>query len=340
VLWARKKWVEVSDATCYGRPVRDLRTLPKAHLHVHLESAIRWSTLRDLSPEIGDRPAAFGGFADFFTQNNLVRGCLRRWEDFRRVAVEFCAEEAAQGTRYAEVSFTAAAHGERVGDLEMPLAAVQEGLAQGQAEHGIECRLILDHSRRRTVERAWRTLELAERYAVAAIGLAGDEAYPGEPFVEVFAAAREAGLHVVHHAGEAAGPDSIRQAIGSGRAERLGHGIRVLEDEGLVGEVRDRRIALEVCPSSNVALGFAPSLAEHPLPRLREAGLIVTISTDIPAMIGTSLTQEYTHLRETFGYDDRVLAELALAGVEASFAPTATKTRLHHEIDDWLRAPT
>ncbi|REF00882.1 adenosine deaminase [Thermomonospora umbrina] len=330
--------------------MRDLRTLPKAHLHVHLESTVRWGTLREIGAANGvpvpghlvDGRYAFGGFADFFAQNDLVRSCLRTPEDFRRIAVEFCEDEAAQGTRYAEVSFTAAGHGERLGDLEMPLRAVLEGLALGRAAFGVECRVILDHSRRRSVERAWRTLRLAERFAgegVVAVGLAGDEAFDGAPFAEVFDAARASGLHVVHHAGEAAGPASIRQAITSGRAERIGHGIRILDDDALVAEVRDRRLPLEVCPSSNVALGFAPSPAEHPLPRLRDAGLVVTVSTDIPALIGTPLAAEYGGLREVFGFDDAVIAELAAAGVDASFAPAATKARLRAEIAAWSAGP-
>ncbi|MQY05979.1 adenosine deaminase [Actinomadura macrotermitis] len=321
--------------------MRDLLKLPKTHLHVHLESTVRWPTLREIGAANGltvpDRPPAFAGFADFFEQNALIRDALCTAGDFRRVAYEYCADEAAQGTRYAEVSFTAAAHGERLGDLDMPLKAVLEGLEQGRADFGMETRVILDHSRRRSVERAWRTLELARRHdAVVAVGLAGDEAYPGDPFTEVFAAARDTGLHVVHHAGEAEGAASIRQAITSGRTERLGHGIRVLDDAALTAEVRDRRIPLEVCPSSNVALGFAASLAAHPLPRLRDAGLLVTVNTDIPALIGTPLSGEYAHLREAFGYDDAVLAELARNGVDASFAPAATKERLHAGITEWL----
>ncbi|NEA23947.1 adenosine deaminase [Actinomadura bangladeshensis] len=321
--------------------MRDLLTLPKAHLHVHLESTVRWSTLREIGAangvEVPDRSGTFGDFASFFAQNDLVRACLQRPADFRRIAYEFCADESAQGVRYAEVSFTAAGHGERLGDLGMPLQAVLEGLEAGQDAFGIECRLILDHSRRRSVERAWRTLDLARRHErVIAVGLAGDEAHPGDPFTEVFAAARDAGLHVVHHAGEGEGPASIRQALGPGRAERLGHGIRILDDPDLVAEVRERGIPLEVCPSSNVALGFAPSWDAHPLPVLREAGLLVTLNTDIPALINTSLTTEYVNVRDTFGYDDRALAELAGDTVTASFAPPETKTRLHSEIATWL----
>ncbi|QXJ23509.1 adenosine deaminase [Actinomadura graeca] len=324
--------------------MRDLLTLPKVHLHVHLESTVRWDTLRDIAAANGvrvpDDTATFGGFAAFFAQNDLVRQCLRRPEDFRRIAYEFCQDEARQGTRYAEASFTAAAHGERLGDLDMPLTAVREGLEVGREAFGIEVRLLLDHSRRRPLDRAWRTLDLARRHDdVVAVGLAGDESFPAAPFADVFAAARDAGLHIVHHAGEGEGAASIRQALDGG-TERLGHGIRVLDDPDLVAEVRDRRIPLEVCPSSNVALGFAPSLAEHPLPVLRDAGLLVTLNTDIPALIATPLATEYARVRDTFAYDDTALATLARNAVDASFAPTPTKTRLHKEITTWLNPPT
>jgi adenosine deaminase len=321
--------------------VRDLLALPKTNLHVHLESTVSPATLRELAESHGvapPPPAQVADFAAFFRANAMVRDCLRTAADFHRVAVEYCSAEAAQGTRYAEVSFTAAAHGERVGDRVMPLRAVLAGLAEGRERYGLQTRLVLDHSRRRPVERAWETLRLAQEHAgqgVVAVGLAGDEAYPARPFAGVFAAAREAGLHVVHHAGEAAGAASVREAI-TGDTERLGHGIRVLDDDDLVAEVRERGLALEVCPHSNVLLGFAPSLAGHPLPRLRAAGLLVTVNTDIPAMTGVPLAQEYALLRDAFGYDDAVLAELARGGVAASFAPGDLKTRLVADIDAWL----
>jgi adenosine deaminase len=322
--------------------VRDLLTLPKVNLHVHLEDTIRPRTVAEIAASHGV-PLPPGppitDSASFFAAHDVVRNCLLTFADFRRIAVEYCADEAAQGTSYAEISFTAAAHGERLGDMAMPLRAVLEGLAQGRVDHGLRTRLVLDHSRRRPVGRAWATLRLAESYAsegVAAVGLSGDESYPGDPFVAVFRAARAAGLHVVHHAGEAAGPASIRQAITAGRAERLGHGIRVLDDDELVAEVRARGIPLEVCPHSNVLLGLVPSLAQHPLPRLLDAGLLVTVNTDIPAMTGAGLAEEYRQLRDTFGYSDAAVADVARAGVRASFAPADLKARLESQIGAWL----
>ncbi len=324
--------------------MRDLVSLPKANLHVHLEDAIRPETLAEIAASHGVRlPASMPitDSASFFAAHDIARNCLQTFADFYRIGVEYCADEAAQGTSYAEVSFTAAGHGERLGDMEMPLRAVLEGLGQGQADHGLQTRLLLDHSRRRPVERAWATLRLAESHAdkgVVALGLSGPEAHPGDPFVAVFRAARAAGLHVVHHAGEAAGPASIRQAITTGSAERLGHGIRVLDDDELTAQVRTLGIPLEVCPNSNVLLDLAPSLAEHPLPRLLDAGLAVTVNTDIPAMTGVGLAEEYRLLQEAFGYSDSVIAGLARAGVRASFAPADLQARLLAGIDDWERA--
>jgi adenosine deaminase len=322
--------------------VRDLTALPKAHLHVHLESTVRWSTLQDIGdangvpvPEHLSAGAVFDGFRSFGDANALIRDCLRTPDDFHRIALEFCADEAALGTAYAEVSFSASSHGDRLGDLAMPLEAVIAGLADGAA-YGIECRVLLDHSRRRT-ERGPRTLDLALRYAdqgVIGIGLAGDESYPLAPFKDVLDRAAGAGLHLVHHAGETAGPESIREALGTGRAERIGHGIRILDDPGLVGEIE---VPLEVCPTSNVALGLVPSYADHPLPRLLAAGLAVTINTDIPNVLGDlTLTGELTRVRDAFGLDDTALASLNTTAVDASFAPPATKSRLHTATTTWL----
>ncbi|MFF3437841.1 adenosine deaminase [Streptosporangium sp. NPDC002721] len=314
--------------------MRDLRLLPKAHLHVHLESTVRPRTVR----EWGGPPEPEGPFADFrefADQRARVRALLRTPERFRRVALEFCQDEAAQGTRYAEVTFTAASHGERVGALEMPLEAVLDGLAEGR-RYGIECRVLLDHSRRRPVERLWRTLKLANRYdEVIGVGLAGDESHPLAPFAEALDAARDTGLRLVHHAGEAAGPASVREALEVGHAERLGHGIRVLDDPALVDEVRERGVPLEVCPTSNVLLGLVPTFAEHPLPRLRAAGLVVTVNTDGE----TALADEYARLREVFGFTDADLAGLAVAGAEASFAPLAVKERIKAGVTAWLSRP-
>jgi adenosine deaminase len=320
--------------------MRDLAALPKAHLHVHLESTVRPDTLAELADHHGVDVRAHAGpyrdFAEFAAHNGLVRDCLRRADDFSRIAYEFCAEEAAQGTRYAEVTFTAAAHGERLGDPDLPLEAVLAGLAAGQAAHGIECRVIVDHPRKRSVARFAESLRLAMAHPhVVAIGTAGAEDYPLTPFAAVFRAARDAGIGLVHHAGECCGAPSVLEAVTVGLADRIGHGFRALDDPDVVELLRERAVPLEVCPSSNVVLGLVDSVSSHPLPLLMDAGLIVTLSTDIPSATGTTLTDEYRLLRDELGFDDDTIAAIATNAVDASFAPPDTKALLRQDIATW-----
>jgi adenosine deaminase len=319
---------------------RDLVALPKAHLHVHLESSIRPETLVALGGA-PPRPASFAGFTAFADYNAGVRACLRTPADFERVAYEFCVDSAADGVRYAEVTFTAAAHGARLGSGSAPLEGVLAGLRAGSRAAGIETRVVIDHSRRRPLAWAEESVRLAADHpdAVVGFGVAGDEAAPLSPYRAVVERAAAAGVHLVHHAGETGGAASVREALDVGRAERIGHGIRSLEDPSLVARLRDERVPLEVCPSSNVALGLVPSLAAHPLPALVEVGLVVTLNTDIPSVTGATLSAEYAAVRDTFGCTDEDLARFAHAAVDASYAPPPTKTDLHHATESWLSAP-
>jgi adenosine deaminase len=321
---------------------RDLRALPKVHLHVHLEGTIRPSTLLAIAHRHGAQPPGetFANLASFFVNYQRVRECLHDPEDFQRIAYELCQDEAAQGVRYAEVTFSPAFHGLRLGDWDMPIQSILEGFLEGAQAFGIRCRLVLDHSRRRPLELAEKTLELALRYrdsGVIGLGLGGPEAdYPPQPYARVFEKAVDGGLHSVPHAGEEAGPASIRGALDALRAERLGHGVRVLEDADLVAEVRERRVPLEVCPSINVLTGIFPSVQEHPLPRLLGEGLVVTLNADVPAMTASPLGREYELARETFNLTDETLSSIARAGVQAAFLPDADRADLHAEIDAWL----
>jgi adenosine deaminase len=325
----------------------ELLTLPKAHLHVHLEGSIRARTLSEIAlrhrlelPACSQHGYHFRDFADFNLQYRAIRSCLQDAEDFRRVAFELCQDEAAQGVRYAEVTFTLGAHGPRLGNWDMPLESVLEGFAHGEEALGIKCRVIVDHGRSKPPELAWQALRTALRYrdlGVVGFGLGGDEKYPPEQFAEVFHAAVDGGLHSVPHAGETRGPESIRGAIHALRAERIGHGISVLDDETLVGELKARGIALEVCLTSNVVIpARVPSIDRHPLPDLLAAGLTVTINADTPAIFSAPIASEYQLARDTFGFDDAALAGLARASVTASFADADTRISLRRAIDRWL----
>lgn len=307
---------------------------------------MRPSTILELAERNGapvpagvrDGAFTFDGFEDFVVQYTRSYQCLREPDDFRRIGYEFCEDAAAQGTRYAEVTFSLAGHAHRLGDWRMPVDAVLEGFAAGEAAFGVRCALVLDAIRGVPMELARLTLDAALAYrdvGVVALGLGGLETFPPEPYEALFRAALDGGLHSVPHAGEAAGPASVRGAIEALGAERIGHGIRILEDPELVARVAEARIPLEVCPTSNVVLGIVGSLEEHPLPRLLEAGLVVTLNSDDPSMFRSPLAGEYDVARTVYGLDDAALAGLARAGVEASFADDALKRQLVSDIDAW-----
>jgi adenosine deaminase len=330
--------------------VRNLRKLPKVDLHVHLEGSIRPDTLRllatrnrvDLPSSLTTDQYRFRDFEDFRAAVHGIRPCLSQESDFSLAGFQLCHQQAAEGVRYFEVSFTLGAHGLRLGDWEMPIAALLDGLQRGRETYGIESRVVVDHGRSQPEEVAMRALRVALKFqprGVVGFGLGGNERWPPESFAKVFQTAVDGGLHSVPHAGEMSGPPSIRGAIVQLKAERLGHGIRILEDPELVELARTRGIALEVCPTSNVMLGMVRGSNDHPLRELIQAGLIVTLNSDIPGMLRTNVTTDYLFAREQCGLDDHALATLAKAGVSASFADPTLKTAIDGEIDDWLAGP-
>jgi adenosine deaminase len=326
---------------------RDLVALPKTDLHVHLEGSIRATTLAEMADANGrplpegaaDGRWSFVDFEDFLAQWTASQACLTTVDDLRRIAVEFVQDEAAQGARYVEVHVSLPEHGVRLGAWEGSLEAVMDGLDDGGRANGVEWAVIVDLVRALPFEASRRAADVAIRYAgrgVIGVGLGGPERVSARPYAELFGAARAAGLHSIPHAGEAAGAASVREALEVLGAERLGHGVRVLEDAELVAEIRARGVTLDVCPTSNVMTGVVKIPDEHPLPRLLEAGLAVSLNSDDPAMFDSPLAGEYAVARATFGLSDDVLASIARTGVEASFAGEATKARMEQGITAWL----
>lgn len=321
--------------------------MPKTDLHVHLEGSMRATTVVELADRYGvDLPEGlhegryeFRDFRHFIDEWVAGLACLRAPEDFHRVAVELCEDEAAQGVRYAEVSFSLPDHAGRVRDWDGVLVAVLDGLAVGGRDHGIVVRAYVDVVRGIDLELSWQAMRAAVRHreeGVIGIGLGGEERFPPEPYADIFLEAREAGLRSIPHAGETHGPASIRGAIQALGADRIGHGIGILEDPSLVEVVRDRGIGLDVCPTSNVMTRAVAAIEAHPLPRMLEAGLLVTLASDDPSIFGSRVAGEYALVRESFGMGDEVLAEIARNGVRASFAPDAMKADLERGIDGWL----
>jgi aminodeoxyfutalosine deaminase len=323
---------------------RFLLRLPKVELHVHLEGSMRPAVLLELARRNGiELPAQdeaglkrWFRFTDFEHFVQVYLACsraLRSPEDFQLLALDFLTEQAYQNVVYTEVHFTISTHLANGVNGDEVLAALAEAIAEGERRHGVTLRLIPDIVRNVGVEPADRTLEWAlagwKRGVVAALGLSGSERlYPNEPFREHFAAARKEGLRRVAHAGEHAGPESIRSVLDVCAAERIGHGVRAVEDPALVEELRAAQIPLEVCPTSNVCLGVTPDLPSHSFDRLYRSGVALSVNSDDPAFFNTNLTLEYLRLHQTFGYSAAELAGFSLAALRQSFLPEPERAAL------------
>ncbi|MBO0817225.1 MAG: adenosine deaminase [Actinobacteria bacterium] len=287
-------------------------TFPKIELHVHLEGTVRAGTLLQIARR-NDVPLPadsveglaalyeFRDFAHFLDVWLLTTGALRTGRDFRQVVVDYAAEAASHGAVYLEGIFTPAEPAGRGVGWDEVFAGYCDGAEQAAEQHGVQIRLTPDIPRGCPLETAELTARAAVTYrdrGIVGLGLGGPEAeYPPEPYARAFAIARDGGLGSVPHAGEAAGPASIRGALDSLGADRIRHGIRAADDPGLVAELAGRGVVLDVCPISNLRTGVVTSLAEHPLPRLVAAGVACSVSTDDPAMFGTDLTADYAAAR-------------------------------------------
>jgi aminodeoxyfutalosine deaminase len=328
---------------------RFIARLPKAELHVHLEGAMLPATLFRLAKRRGvDLPAGdeaglreWFRFRDFehFVQIYLTTSrCVVTPEDFQEVARDFVAEQERQNVVYSEVHFTVATHVANGRNGVEVMDALCEVVAESE-KRGSRLRFILDIVRN-FPERADTTLDLALRFrdrGVVALGLTGMEAdFANDPFRDHFQEADRLGLHRCAHAGEHAGPPAIRSALEVVRAERIGHGVRAVEDPDLVEELAQRKIPLEVCPSSNVCLGVFPSLEKHSFDALYRAGVEVSVNSDDPPMFDTSLTHEYERLRHTFGYTREDLIALARAPIRHAFLTAAERPVIERDFENRL----
>jgi adenosine deaminase len=331
--------------------MRDLALLPKAELHVHLEGAMRVETVRELAERVGaavpsglvDGRWGFAGFDDFISQYTAMCALLGTTEDFRRIAHEFCEDEARTGVRYAEVVFSPSNHASRLGDDWFgPIEAVLDGLEAGRRDFGVTAMLAPDLVRDAGIELAERSLEVALKFAgrgVVALNAAGSERSGIAPFGPLFRRAKDGGLRSVPHAGEWAGPRNVWETLEHYLPDRIGHGVRAVDDPALVEHLAATGLPLEISPVSNVATGVYGSLAEHPFQVLRDAGVTVTLNSDDPPMFGAWLTDVYRGARDTWSFDDADLAEIARTGVRASFADDDVKAELLAGIEAWLTEP-
>jgi adenosine deaminase len=321
-------------------PAPDL-TVPKAELHVHLEGTAPPALVRRLAERNGI-PVPEGVFASedefewsdflhFLRTYDLAASVIRTAQDYRDVTFEYLSSCAAEGAVYVEVIASpdhAAAVGLSDGEH---YGGIAQGIDDARDAHGIEARIVIAGVRNLGVEAAEA---IARRHAddrhpyVVGFNLVGDEAaWSARLFARAYEIAASSGLGCTVHAGEHDGPDSIRAALEL-PISRMSHGVRAIEDPALVAELAERGIVLEVCPSSNVALGLFPSYEDHPLGALREAGVRVTLGSDDPPYFGCSIGAEYAVARERQGFEEGQLVEVTRLAVGAGFAEDAVKEGL------------
>lgn len=326
--------------------------MPKVELHLHLEGSIAPRTLLELARRNGvelpadtvegvERLFRYRDFGEFLSLFKAMAKAIVSGEDFARLAYELGCDLAAQQVRYAEVMLSPMQHIRRV-DLREAIEGVADGFARAERELGVVVRLVLDYGRQYGLEMAWRVLEVAraaQNCGIVGWSIGGDEiGYPPEPYAPVFAAARAAGFGLMAHAGEVVGPASVWGAIEALDVSRLGHGIRSIDDPGLLVALRERGVVLDVCPSSNLRTGAVGSWDEHPLRALYDAGVAVTINSDDPTFFDTTLSDEYRRAVTYLGFGAAELCATVSAAARATFLPPAERDRLARQIDEEIAA--
>jgi adenosine deaminase len=314
--------------------------LPKVELHVHLEGAIPHSALFDLVQKYGGDPSLpdvtalarrfeYKSFAQFIETWSWKNQFLREYEDFTHIAELAARNMASQNIRYAEMFFSPSLFVRQGLEAQELTHAVRIGLSGvPEIEFSLIADLVRDHGPESEMTTLKRLNEVKNE-GVIGIGLGGSEhEFPPEPFKALYEEARRMGFHVNAHAGEAAGPENMWEAIRDLRVERIGHATRAREDPELLSYLREHRIPLELCPGSNVRTGVVSAIADHPVREYFERGLVISVNTDDPTMFDTALDKEYELLVEKCGFTRREICRLILLGVESSWLSEERKKSL------------
>ncbi|WP_120003132.1 adenosine deaminase [Nesterenkonia muleiensis] len=327
--------------------MRDPRTLPKGHLHLHLEAAMRSATLDELAGRMGIELPQTEGFEGFTAFSQMYRGLLAVLQEpvnLRRLIHESVQDAAQQGAVYLELGVSPAFYVEVYGSLQESLDAMLSYSAEASEEHGVEVGFMVTADRQQPVEEATALAKVAAARAdrgVVSFGLANEErGNPCAAFQRPFAIAKSAGLQSTPHAGELVGPESVWEAIDVLGADRVLHGVTSASDPKLIDAIVARGVCLDVCPTSNLLLNVVESLAEHPLKMLLDAGVRCSINADDPILFGPDLLEEYELCRSALGLSDAELAACALSSVECTLASEETKSGARRGIEQWLAEPS
>jgi adenosine deaminase len=325
---------------------RDLKTLPKAHLHLHVEGGMRKSTLVERAEHYGiplPPVGSYRSFTEFAQLYEAACAVLRTHDDLRRLVRESVEDAARSGAVWLEMGVRPTLHLSKfASEAEILETFIDEGRVAGR-QLGVEVGVLMTIDRTEPVAIAMREAQVASAFAgrgVVSLGLANDEVgHPPGPFAEPFRIARDAGLLSCPHAGELEGPASMWEALDALAADRLQHGVRCLEDPRLVERLADQGVCLDVCPTSNFCLGVTPTVEEHPLPSLLAAGLRCSLNADDPLFFGADLIDEYVLAREKLQLSDEQLAEIARSSIQCSGASDSFKRTWSQAVDAWLANP-
>lgn len=323
--------------------MRDLTLLPKAHLHIHLEGAMRPETLQELADDSGCKVPpvrGFNGFAGFAEMYVAACGLLDTEDRVRRLVREVVEDAARDGVVWIEPALYAPRYRAVFGHDRAVVEIVLDELKRSGDRLGVGTGLIVAADRTvdpaEAEDQARMAVDLADQ-GVIGLGLANDETHwPPEPFAAAFRIATAGGLLSLPHGGELLGPASVVGCIDACGADRIMHGVRAAEDPDLLKRIADLGVCLDVCPTSNLELGVVPRLADHPLPMLIEAGVMCSINADDPLLFGPGICEEYGLCRDRLGLDDETLAQVARWSLEASAAPMDLIDRHVAAVDAWL----
>jgi aminodeoxyfutalosine deaminase len=327
-----------------------IRRLPKVELHLHLEGSVRPGTLREVARQKGRlidetedwieerRRQAFRypQFSDFLNAFKLLSLLLETPDDYALATTRLVEDLAAQNVRHAELTLSAGVVLWKKQPLEAVFEAVAEAAGQASRRTGVRIAWIFDAVRQFGPDQARRVVQSAARFrdqGVVAFGIGGDEMRgPADVFVDVYREARDLGLHVTAHAGEAAGPLSVREAVELLGAERIGHGTSAGRDAATLQLLAERQVPVEVCLTSNLATGVIGTIEEHPLLQFLESGVRVTLNSDDPAMFATNLEEEMKIAARRFGLSREDLVRLVENAIRGAFLAEEDQTALLDEL--------
>ncbi len=319
-----------------------IRRLPKLEQHVHIVGSTKPETLMSIIEDSGAETKfktiedirsffQYSDFPHFISVYSTVNDCIIDEKYYERITYEMLESDANCNVKHVEAIFSPNDHVRRGLDYEKMLDAINKGIRKARRKLGITCTIRVDLVRNYGPKVAMTVLDWIEKKGDNIIGVdigGSENGFPPEPYEEVYKKAKDLGLHLVAHAGEAAGPESVWGAVKTLNVERIGHGVTAVKDPILLHEIRSKGIGIEACPVSNLRTGAINSLKDHPIRAFIKQGIRVSINSDDPPMFNTEMNNEYTQLHKELGFSVDELMRISLDSIETSFLPPKRKEEL------------